>query len=178
LNIDEDSSLVSDLYDLLQIEVPEEDIDSIAIPSIKEESFGTGLFENELNNRGKQYSDLLKHYVRISRIRNYLKEIVKIVFIVGISVSFGIVSYYEVKLLKYLCQLEESIRLVRLLPAFITAIAGYISAVIAVPLVITKYLFNSEEEKYIAEIVKHTQEHDLAGRKILKDTTFADKKEK
>lgn len=35
-----------------------------------------------------------------------------------------------------------------------------------------------EEEKYIAEIVKHTQEHDLAGRKILKDTTFADKKEK
>lgn len=66
----------------------------------------------------------------------------------------------------------------RLLPAFITAIAGYISAVIAVPLVITKYLFNSEEEKYIAEIVKHTQEHDLAGRKILKDTTFADKKEK
>ena len=80
--------------------------------------------------------------------------------------------------MKYLCHLEESIRLVRLLPAFITAIAGYISAVIAVPLVITKYLFNSEEEKYIAEIVKHTQEHDLAGRKILKDTTFADKKEK
>ena len=38
------------------------------------------------------------------------------------------------------------------------------------PLIITKYLFNSDEEKYIADIISHTQEHDMSSKELLENT--------
>ena len=59
-------------------------------------------------------------------------------------------------------------QIVRSVPALVTAIAGFASTVIAIPLTITKYLFSTDEDKYITTIISHTQEHDLSSRKILK----------
>lgn len=44
--------------------------------------------------------------------------------------------------------------------AFIPAIVSFLTVFIVIPKVITKYLFNSEEEKYMSEIIKNIQTYD------------------
>lgn len=42
----------------------------------------------------------------------------------------------------------------------VPALASFLTVFIVIPKVITKYLFNSEEEKYMSEIIKNLQDYD------------------
>ena len=77
--------------------------------------------------------------------------------------------------------LSLAYRLVRILavedPQFIldsvavifAAFTAFVSTVIAVPMAITKFLFNTKEDDNITQLINHTQEHDAAGIDKLKD---------
>lgn len=127
--------------------------------------------------RDEYYSDLLKHFVTITKERNKAKEKNKWIYFWVIMTSLValdlmIISVVIVLLIK--CNAEQ---LIDSIPVFVTAIAGFVSSIIAIPLAITKYLFSTKEDKYITEIISHTQEHDLSGRRILKTITEAAKAE-
>lgn len=81
-----------------------------------------------------------------------------------ITLNITIVAIVIVLLIK--CNSSE---LIDSIPVLITAITGFASSIIAIPLSITKYLFSTQEDEYITKIISHTQEHDSSGRKILKD---------
>lgn len=49
----------------------------------------------------------------------------------------------------------------------ISCLISFSSVLIAIPLIITKYLFNNKEDKRISGIILHTQEHDINGKKIM-----------
>ena len=49
------------------------------------------------------------------------------------------------------------------------AFPAFVSTVIAVPMAITKFLFNTKEDDNITQLINHTQEHDAAGIDKLKD---------
>lgn len=46
---------------------------------------------------------------------------------------------------------------------------GFVSAIITIPVTITKYLFSTEEDKNITQIILHTQDHDTTGRQWAMD---------
>lgn len=52
----------------------------------------------------------------------------------------------------------------------VTAIGtAFISSFIIIPKIITKYLFNPEEEKHMRKIVQNIQKYDLKIRKYIRD---------
>ena len=118
--------------------------------------------------RDEKYSQLLDHFVDITKRRNDSKERNKWFFfwiLMAMLVLFGGVSSLTVIIVLLKADTEQ---IVRSVPALVTAIAGFASTVIAIPLTITKYLFSTDEDKYITTIISHTQEHDVSSRKILK----------
>lgn len=125
--------------------------------------------QKQIIRRDEQYSDLLEHFVYITKERNYSKEKNKWIFfkiIMGLLIVLNITIVVTITVLLVRCNSNE---LVKSIPVFITAIAGFASSIIAIPLSITKYLFSTQEDEYITKIISHTQEHDSSGRKILKD---------
>lgn len=50
------------------------------------------------------------------------------------------------------------------MPLLITAIVGFVSSIISIPVAITKYLFSTKEDENITQIILHTQDHDTNGR--------------
>ena len=52
--------------------------------------------------------------------------------------------------------------------AIVSSLISFSSVIISIPLIITKYLFSSKEDKRIASIILHTQKHDLNGKKIIR----------
>ncbi len=124
--------------------------------------------KQEITKRDEEYSNLLKHFVSITCRRNEAKEENKWIFfriIMGLLITLGLLACATIIVLLIKCSGEE---IINAIPAIITAMVGFASSVIAIPLAITKYLFSTKEDKYITEIISHTQEHDLAGRRIIK----------
>ena len=132
----------------------------------------------QIVNRDTQYTELLSHFVKITKIRNSLKEFFKWTFylmIVGAIVALIAIVYQLYIVTASIEQIVESV------PLLITAMVGFVSTIITIPVTITKYLFSTEEDKNITEIILHTQEHDTSGRqwatdfkKILEKTVEAE----
>jgi membrane protein implicated in regulation of membrane protease activity len=133
--------------------------------------------KEEIKERDKEYSQLLQHFVNITKERNVSKERNKWKFfwiIMVLLIALGALAIATVVVILVKCtgsQIVESV------PAIITAMVGFASAIVAVPLAIAKYLFSTKEDKYITEIISHTQEHDLAGRRIIKALREAEESE-
>lgn len=125
--------------------------------------------QKQIIRRDEQYSDLLEHFVWITKERNYSKEKNKWVFFRIIMALLIILNVTIVTIIIVLLVKCNSKELLASIPVFITAITGFASSIIAIPLSITKYLFSTQEDEYITKIISHTQEHDSSGRKILKD---------
>lgn len=144
------------------------EIAKIAKTDVDDEDDFDDKSKQEITKRDGRYTDLLEHFVQITRKRNYAKEKKKWTFfwiIMVLLMALGILAIATVVVLLIKCTGEQ---LVNVVPAIITAIVGFSASIIAIPLAITKYLFSTKEDKYITEIISHTQEHDLAGRRIIK----------
>lgn len=123
----------------------------------------------QMNNRDEKYTNLLKSFVSITGARNILKEIHKWLFfwiIVLVCGAFGLLAY---KTISGIMNSGDTDYILSAIPIVVTAFVSLITAIIGIPLAITHFLFNTKEDEYIVELIKHTQKHDSAGRDIFKD---------
>lgn len=152
---EEYSRIVSGLKDIMKLNIEDDD-------QFNAES------QKQILERDKHYSELLNHFVEITKKRNESKEkykwyYFKIIMGLLILLNFAVVVTIFVILIK--C---DSSQIISSIPVLITAIAGFVTSIVAIPLSITKYLFSTKEDRYITDIISHTQEHDLSSRRILK----------
>lgn len=123
----------------------------------------------QITNRDAQYTDLLSHFVKITRVRNILKELFKWTFylvIIGSILSLVTIVY---KLFNKYISSASIQQILDSAPLLITSMVGFVSTIITIPVTITKYLFSTEEDKNITEIILHTQKHDTSGRQWAMD---------
>ena len=83
----------------------------------------------------------------------------------GLLILLNVSIFSTITVILIKCSNQQ---IIEAIPILITSIAGFASSIIAIPLSITKYLFSTKEDRYITDIISHTQEHDLSSRKILK----------
>lgn len=120
--------------------------------------------QNEIAKRDQEYTQLLSHFVKITRVRNVLKEIFKWTFYLMIIASIiALICMTSTLFHAYVtrAKIEE---VIESMPLLITAIVSFVSVIITIPVTITKYLFSTKEDENITEIILHTQKHDTTGR--------------
>lgn len=118
----------------------------------------------QISNRDEKYTELLAHFVCITRIRNYLKEFFKWTFYLALIISIVVLVKITYDLFNKYISSAEIEEITEALPLLITSLVGFVSAIITIPVTITKYLFSTNEDKNITEIILHTQDHDTSGR--------------
>lgn len=100
----------------------------------------------QISSRDSEYSKLLQHFVQITKIRNILKEFFKWSFYLAIIITGIVLTVIVYKLFnKYISSVEIE-QILKSLPLSITALVGFVSTIIAIPVAITKYLFNTDED--------------------------------
>ena len=129
--------------------------------------------ENQLQllKRDRKYSELLEHFVFITRQRNFSKEKYKWKYfkiLMGMMITLCAIIVITITVMLIKCNAKQ---LVSCIPVLITAFSSFATTIISIPLVITKYLFSTKEDEYITSIISHTQEHDLSNRRIIKEYT-------
>lgn len=124
--------------------------------------------EQQITKRDRQYTKLLSDYIKITKIRNIIKEIHKWLFfwLIIIACIFGIRYVYII--LSQILSSKDTDFIIKAIPAIIASLLSFVSTVIAVPMAITKFLFNTKEDDNITSIITHTQDHDSAGISTLK----------
>lgn len=132
----------------------------------------------EITHRDTKYTELLSHFVTITKIRNFLKEFFKWTFYITIIIAIIALVIIVYKLFnKYIASATIE-QILDSAPLLITAMVGFVSTIITIPVTITKYLFSTEEDKNITEIILHTQEHDTSGRQWATDFIVDDLEKK
>lgn len=119
---------------------------------------------NEITNRDSEYTKLLSHFVAITKTRNKLKEFFKWTFYGAVVISMLVLTCSFYKLFKKVLNEGDIEQLIETIPLLITSIVGFVSAIIAIPIAITQYLFSTQEDENITKIILHTQDHDTTGR--------------
>lgn len=130
----------------------------------------------EILKRDEQYSRLLEHFVKVTKVRNIIKEIFKWIFfciVIGSLIAFIVIVFQLFNKILNNSSMQE---ITTLLPLVTSAIIGFSSAVIAVPITIAKYLFSTKEDDNITSIISHTQDHDIHGRKWITDSQNSESK--
>ncbi len=131
--------------------------------------------ETQLMRRDIEYTELLNHFVNISKTRNIIREWAKWITSICILLTSGILLYIFYCIINRILQEEETKQILDAIPLLITSIVSFISVVIAVPLTMLKYLFSNKEDDYITQIILHTQDHDTSGRQWTLDYSNQDK---
>lgn len=153
-------------------------LDNKTFSQVSSDTKDPGLtIEEELKERDAEYTKLLRLYVKVTSIRYEAKEKNKRTFFrcVIIGSSLFLLLVYAVVFRIVFC--KEMDIVIEAMPVLITALVAFVSTIIAIPLTITQYLFNTKEDDNITEIIKHTQEHDSAGRSLFKDRFSRPKRE-
>lgn len=125
--------------------------------------------KEQITSRDQKYSELLSHFVKITQIRNCLKEFFKWTFYLVIIVSIMVLVLIVYNLFNKYISSASIEQILESAPLLITAMVGFVSTIITIPVTITKYLFSTEEDKNITKIILHTQEHDTNGRQWAMD---------
>lgn len=139
-----------------------------AKPAGDRKTFGDHVTE-QIEQRDGAYTELLQHFVKVTRIRNYLKEFFKWTFYLTIVCSIIALISVFCSLFSFFIKSATVEQMIEALPLFVTALVSFVSVIIAIPLAITKYLFSTNEDKNITDIILHTQEHDTSGRQWFLD---------
>lgn len=124
----------------------------------------------EITRRDKFYSNILEHFISITKTRNYIREFFKWLFLCAliaaiIQLTDGLSELFQ----RYATDATIS-EITEAIPLFITSIVSFVSVIIAIPLTITKYLFSTTEDENITQIILHTQNHDTSGRQWVRPT--------
>jgi len=138
---------------------------------------------NQISKRDSKYTELLEHFVSITKVRNILKEIFKWLFYLVIIIAIGVLSKVIYSLFDRYLSSATLEQILDSMPLLMTSMVGFVSTIIAIPVTITKYLFSTKEDENITKIILHTQDHDTSGRrwamktKLQKNESNADKED-
>ncbi|MBQ9728012.1 MAG: hypothetical protein IJV85_00270 [Clostridia bacterium] len=123
----------------------------------------------EIERREVLYTKLLQDYSSITKKRNSLKEIHKWVFFWIIMIAGGIVSYFCYKVISRVLAIKETEQFIKSFPVIATVFISFLSTIVGIPLTITKFLFNAQEDENITHTIQCTQAHDFEEVKLLKE---------
>lgn len=119
----------------------------------------------QISDRDEKYTELLEHFIKITKIRNVLKEVFKWVFYMVIMFSVIMLTCLVYRIFDRILMERDLNILNEMIPLLITSMISFASTIIAIPLAIAKYLFSTKEDENITQIILHTQEHDTSGRR-------------
>lgn len=130
----------------------------------KELGFQDPFVTSEQKKRDKKVTELLSEYVSFykkkvthSTICRYFILVPCVAIILGFAVLLG---YFALRLLNT----EAAVPVTDLI-AFITACISFISLIIGLLTIITKYFFPENDEQYITTIVESIQRNDLENKR-------------
>lgn len=135
----------------------------------------------QIVKRDLKYTELLESYTTITKVRFTLKEIHKWLFFWMVIVACGYCLVLAYRLVSRILSVEDPQFIIDSVAVIFAAFTAFVSTVIAVPMTITKFLFNTNEDDNITQLIQHTQEHDAAGIDKLKEKfskTLPEKKNK
>lgn len=132
----------------------EGDLESFTDPFVTEEQKAR---DSEITKLLKEYVSWYKSKVKHSKICRYFILIPCILIICGFA---GLLGYfgYCISVITESVGAEE-------LTAFITACISFISLIISILAIITKYFFPENDEQYITKIVETIQKNDLDNKR-------------
>ncbi|MFQ6794351.1 hypothetical protein [Thomasclavelia sp.] len=116
------------------------------------------LFDDNRMHRDKDYTELINIYtthLKKTLSFKYITRIVSYIIFTFILLSitvFGI-CIIGVNATKNRMQISEIV-------AIVSATASMISTMIIIPQIIIEFIFNKEEDKYIVDMIKNTQQYD------------------
>lgn len=121
--------------------------------------------------RDSGYTNLLKNYVSLTKGRNILKEVHKWIFFWIIIVGTVVIGAFLIGFVNtQVSSMEQNGSFNSdAIAALISALVSLVTVVISIPIIITKYLFNTKEDENITAIIKETQEHDSKEITLLDD---------
>lgn len=123
----------------------------------------------QISKRDAEYSKLLQHFVKMTQIRNCLKEFFKWSFYLLIICATFVLMVIVYRLFNRYVSSADIEQILESSPLLITAMVGFVSTIITIPVTITKYLFSTAEDENITKIILHTQDHDTSGRQWAMD---------
>lgn len=123
----------------------------------------------QISNRDKKYTELLEHFVKITKARNVLKEFFKWLFYLVIIISNIVLMVVVYQIFDKILSNGSIEQIIEAIPLLLTAMIGFVSTIITIPVTITKYLFSTKEDENITQIILHTQKHDTSGRQWAMD---------
>lgn len=128
---------------------------------------------SSLSEHNELYTILLKTYVEDFKDNASYKKVNKQkLFTISKNLLFWIPFITLVFMFSTLFLMAfDKIAIVEALPELITSMVTLLGTFMVIPKIITKYLFNKEEEKYLAEIIGKIQEYDSNIRGGLSNKT-------
>ncbi|MGN1153686.1 MAG: hypothetical protein ACI4S3_06625 [Candidatus Gastranaerophilaceae bacterium] len=127
---------------------------------VNDDNFNKNL-ENNIKSNNEKYNEILNTYsknlaitLKNKRIHKNIMFGVVTVLIVAIPIFFIIACYCII--INGNNNISEII--IKILPEFIS----FLTIFIVLPKIISKYLFNTKEERYMVEIIKNMQNHDIS----------------
>lgn len=114
--------------------------------------------------RDKYITELLESYVNAYKSKVKHNKICRYVILIP---CFGIIITFSVLLAILSLKIVNSNNTLNIqeVAAFVTACISFISLIIGLLVIMTKYFFPEKDEEYIATIVKTIQENDLENKR-------------
>lgn len=109
------------------------------------------------------YTSILNAYAEnINETLRSKKRFKKTFFILSYTLLAGsFLSFFL--LIMYLIVKKPLTEVVEWCSVVVPALVSFLTVFIVIPKIIAEYLFNSEEEKYMSEIIKNLQDYDKEG---------------
>ena len=147
---------ISDFWKNISYGTPDSEVElgSFNDPFVTEEQ---KLRDSEITKLLKEYVSWYQSKVRNSKICRYLILIPCILIVIGFAILLG---YFGC----CISTADEAVS-VEDLTAFITACISFISLIISILVIITKYFFPENDEQYITKIVESIQKNDLDNKR-------------
>ena len=121
-----------------------------------------------MTERNRKYSELLDAYTKNAKRVLLIKVIFRIVFLL---VSVGaLIGTFTVFCITIWCILTKKVEAayIETIISILSAMVSMVTVFIVLPKIMTKYLFDIEEEKNMYNVVKQIQDYDQVIRKNLK----------
>lgn len=121
-----------------------------------------------MTERNRKYSELLDAYTKNAKRVLLIKVIFRIVFLL---VSVGaLIGTFTVFCITIWCILTKKVEAayIETIVSILSAMVSMVTVFIVLPKIMTKYLFDIEEEKNMYNVVKQIQDYDQVIRENLK----------
>lgn len=125
--------------------------------------------QKELQKRDEIYTALLKDFQILYSNRQQKKEIKKWLFFHIVLWSWGLFGASVLAVL--VIAAVKATDMLSFLPVMVTSVVSIVTSIIVIPEIVTKYLFNPNEDNEITKMIIEMQKHDLSNRGMIKDKT-------